>query len=128
MEFNEVSGRERVLIGPLLPSRARVGRPRKDDRVVLNGILYVLVTGCRWMDMPVHFTCIHGREFYSSGIECSDEFYFNLGYVFEIRVGGQEQLAVLFGDREVYAVVEGEERLLRPLKILLLQFGSSVRG
>jgi len=31
---------------------ARVGRPRVNDRRVLNGILYVLVTGCRWMNMP----------------------------------------------------------------------------
>jgi transposase len=27
-----------------------VGRPRADDRKVLNGILYVLTSGCRWMD------------------------------------------------------------------------------
>jgi len=30
----------------------RMGRPRADDRKVLNGILYVLRTGCRWKDMP----------------------------------------------------------------------------
>jgi transposase len=34
---------------------SRVGRPRADDRVVLNGILYVLTTGCRWMDMPLEY-------------------------------------------------------------------------
>jgi len=39
--------------GLLLPPKAKTGRPRADDRMVLNGILYVLVTGCRWMDMPV---------------------------------------------------------------------------
>jgi transposase len=27
---------------------SRVGRPRADDRMVLNGILYVLTSGCRW--------------------------------------------------------------------------------
>jgi transposase len=32
-----------------------VGRPRADDRKVLNGILYVLTTGCRWMDMPKRY-------------------------------------------------------------------------
>ncbi len=26
-----------------------------DDGRVLNGVLYVLVTGCRWMDMPVRY-------------------------------------------------------------------------
>lgn len=29
-----------------------MGRPRSDDREVINGILYVLNTGCRWEDMP----------------------------------------------------------------------------
>jgi transposase len=30
-------------------------RPRADDRMVLNGILYVLTTGCRWCDMPAEY-------------------------------------------------------------------------
>jgi Putative transposase of IS4/5 family (DUF4096) len=33
------------------PRRHR-GRPRADDRKTLNGILYVLRTGCRWQDVP----------------------------------------------------------------------------
>jgi len=52
MEFRELSNGEWAFIEPLLPPRARTGRPRVNDRMVLNGILYVLVTGCRWMDMP----------------------------------------------------------------------------
>lgn len=36
----------------LLPKAARTGRPRADDREVINGILYVMWTGCRWDDMP----------------------------------------------------------------------------
>jgi len=52
VEFRELSDEEWAFIEPLLPPRAGTGRPRVDDRVVLNGILYVLVTGCRWMDMP----------------------------------------------------------------------------
>ncbi|MGC8961663.1 MAG: transposase [Candidatus Bathyarchaeia archaeon] len=40
---------------PLLPPKAETGRPRVDDRRVVNGILYVLVTGCRWMDMPAKY-------------------------------------------------------------------------
>lgn len=39
-------------IKPLLPKPAKTGRPRSDDREVLNGIFYVLSTGCRWKDMP----------------------------------------------------------------------------
>jgi transposase len=38
---------------PLLPPPCRGrGRPRADDRKTLNGILYVLRTGCRWGDVP----------------------------------------------------------------------------
>src|SRR6266542_3716417 len=36
----------------LIPRPARTGRPRADEREVLNGILYVLHTGCRWEDLP----------------------------------------------------------------------------
>lgn len=36
----------------LLPKAASTGRPRSDDREVINGILYVMWTGCRWEDMP----------------------------------------------------------------------------
>ena len=39
-------------IKPLLPKAAQTGRTRIDDREVINGILYVLSTGCRWEDMP----------------------------------------------------------------------------
>jgi transposase len=41
-----------TFIQPLLPPRARTGRPRADDRRTLEGILYVLITGCRWQDLP----------------------------------------------------------------------------
>ena len=36
----------------LLPKPKARGRPRANDREVLNGILYVLSTGCRWEDLP----------------------------------------------------------------------------
>jgi transposase len=39
-------------IRPLLPKPARTGRPRANTREVLNGILYVLRTGCQWEDLP----------------------------------------------------------------------------
>jgi transposase len=31
---------------------ARTGRPRADDRRTIEGILYILITGCRWQDLP----------------------------------------------------------------------------
>jgi len=55
MKLRELSDGEWEIIKYLLPPRSRVGRPRADDRMVLNGILYVLVTGCRWMDMPTRY-------------------------------------------------------------------------
>ena len=39
-------------IAPQLPKPARTGRPRNNDRIIINGILFVLTTGCRWADMP----------------------------------------------------------------------------
>ena len=36
----------------LLPKPKQYGRPRINDREVINGILYVLNTGCRWEDLP----------------------------------------------------------------------------
>jgi transposase len=52
MELRELSDEQQQFIQPLLPPKASTGRPRADDRGTLNGILYVLTTGCRWMDMP----------------------------------------------------------------------------
>lgn len=55
MEFLELSDEEWALIESLLPPKAKTGRPRANDRVIINGILYVLITGCRWMDMPLKY-------------------------------------------------------------------------
>ena len=47
-----LTDRQWVFIEPLLPPSARTGRPRADDRRTIEGILYVLTTGCRWQDLP----------------------------------------------------------------------------
>jgi len=50
---HELSDEQWALIAPLLPPRRKGrGRPRADDRTTLNGILYVLKTGCAWQDLP----------------------------------------------------------------------------
>lgn len=45
-----------VLIGPFLPELARRkdsrGRPWRENRAVLNGILWILRTGAPWADLP----------------------------------------------------------------------------
>lgn len=52
MKFEELSDGQWEFIEPLLPPQPRTGRPRADDRRTINGILYVLITGCKWEDMP----------------------------------------------------------------------------
>ena len=42
-----------AVIEPLIPKKqSNRGRPRADDRTILNGVLYVLKTGCAWADLP----------------------------------------------------------------------------
>ena len=45
-----------AIVKPLLPKVPRrtdgKGRPRVDDRAILNGILWILRTGAPWHDMP----------------------------------------------------------------------------
>jgi transposase len=47
-----LSDQQWAFIQPLLPPPARTGRPRADDRRTIEGILYILITGCRWQDLP----------------------------------------------------------------------------
>jgi len=51
----ELTDAQGTLIEPLLPASKRMGRPRAEDRRTLNGILYVLRTGCRWQDLPPQY-------------------------------------------------------------------------
>ena len=46
MKFRELTDEQWAFLAPLLPPQAQTGRPRIDDRKVLNGIL------CRWGDRP----------------------------------------------------------------------------
>jgi transposase len=55
MRFRVISDGGWEIIRPFLTPRFSVGWPRADDRMVLNGILYILTTGCRWMDMPLEY-------------------------------------------------------------------------
>lgn len=55
VQFHELTDKQWELIIPSLPRPAYTGRPRADDRMVINGTLYVLMSGCRWMDMPAKY-------------------------------------------------------------------------
>lgn len=52
MKFEELSDPQWKFIRFHLPPQPRVGRKRADDRKTINGILFVLMTGCRWRDVP----------------------------------------------------------------------------
>jgi transposase len=52
MRNTELTDEQWSNLAPLLPPRRPRGRPRADDRKTLNGILFVLRTGCRWEDVP----------------------------------------------------------------------------
>ncbi len=52
MKFTEMTDGQRDMMEPLLPKPAATGRPRGNDRTVLNGIICVPVSGCRWSEMP----------------------------------------------------------------------------
>ncbi|QCO08943.1 transposase [Azospirillum brasilense] len=48
-----LSDEEWRIIAPLIPPGRRGGRHRRVDlRAVLNGVLYVLETGCQWRHLP----------------------------------------------------------------------------
>lgn len=51
---HELSDDEWDVLSGLLP-RTGTGRPRRDDRVVLNGIVWKLRTGSAWRDVPERY-------------------------------------------------------------------------
>ncbi|WP_371628382.1 MULTISPECIES: IS5 family transposase [unclassified Streptomyces] len=52
---HELSDAEWAVLSRLLPSSGTAGRPRSDDRVVLNGIVWKLRTGSAWRDVPERY-------------------------------------------------------------------------
>ncbi|WP_374711136.1 transposase [Roseiflexus sp.] len=44
-----------IVIPLILKKKSKRSRPRNDDRQTLNGILYVLKTGCAWADAPTDY-------------------------------------------------------------------------
>jgi transposase len=55
VKFEELDDVRWSRIEPHLPPRAKEGKPRADDRKTINAILYVLITGCRWADLPKRY-------------------------------------------------------------------------
>jgi transposase len=62
----DLTDEEWSIIEPLLPGAegGRVGRPREDDRRILNGIFFVLRSGTPWRDLPDRYgpyTTVYNR-------------------------------------------------------------------
>ena len=53
---SDLTDAEWALVGPLIPPGKRGGRRRSVNlREVINGLLYVLETGCQWRHLPKDF-------------------------------------------------------------------------
>ncbi len=60
---HELSESEWARLQPLLPPR-QGGKPRQDDRRIINGILWKLRTGAPWRDLPERYgpyTTVYNR-------------------------------------------------------------------
>src|ERR671917_304381 len=50
---SDLTDEEWAIIAPLIPGAKRGGNKRTiDERAVLNGVMYVLSTGCQWAALP----------------------------------------------------------------------------
>ena len=54
MKRYELTKEQWARIKPLLPpeTAGKRGRPRKDDRVMLNGMLWIVRSGAQWRELP----------------------------------------------------------------------------
>ena len=56
MESSELTDTQWERLRPLLPSqKPSTGRPAKDHRTILSGILWILRTGSPWRALPEHY-------------------------------------------------------------------------
>ena len=56
MERGDLTDQQWQQLEPLLPAqKPRTGRPGKDHRTIINGILWVLRTGAPWRDLPERY-------------------------------------------------------------------------
>ena len=57
----ELTDEEWLRIEPLLPpeNTGKQGRPRKDNRIIMNGIVWLARSGAPWRDLPD--VMVHGK-------------------------------------------------------------------
>ncbi|MBB2939911.1 transposase [Amycolatopsis bartoniae] len=64
MRRHELTDEQWQVIQPLLPVSGAKGRPRVDDRRVVNGMLFKAKTGVAWRDLPERYgpwTTVYNR-------------------------------------------------------------------
>ena len=50
---SDVTDEEWTIIGPLIPPAKKGGNKRSvDEREIVNGLMYILSTGCQWAALP----------------------------------------------------------------------------
>ena len=53
---HELTDEQWEKLQPLLPAqKPRIGRPNKDHRTIINGILWIMKTGAQWEDLPERY-------------------------------------------------------------------------
>ena len=52
----EISAHRWAMIEAIVSPPQRRGRPRRYDRQMLNGILWILCSGAKWRDLPERFS------------------------------------------------------------------------
>jgi transposase len=55
VEWHELTDAEWDVIRPWLPPLKTRGRPYKDHRTIINGMLWILHTGAPWRDLPERY-------------------------------------------------------------------------
>jgi transposase len=61
---HELTDEQWQVVEPLLPASGARGRPRVDDRRVINGMLFKAKTGIAWRDLPERYgpwTTVYNR-------------------------------------------------------------------
>ena len=99
----------------LLPAPKTRGRPRRDDRDVLNGILWILRTGAPWKDLPERYppyqTC-HRRFQSWTEAEVMPSILERLAH--DLHAQGDIDLSECFIDGSFAAAKKGVLRSARP--------------
>jgi len=101
----------------LPPQKQHTGRPRADMRKLMNGILYIVMTGCTWKDVPCRYgskSTVHRFHLYlcehGTYQEIFNEFL-NKGYDLK-----QIDLSHCFTDTKDIPAKKGEKSIMMATK------------